>query len=121
MIDGEYGTLTINADGSYTYTLDNANLTVQSLTDGETLDEVFSYTLTDGDSDADDATLTITVNGSDDGVTVDVAVGLTITVGGGHGEAVHQVVEVLTRCRSQLIAVIESDSAVSGLAVAVKG
>ncbi|WP_198361458.1 VCBS domain-containing protein [Halomonas sp. N3-2A] len=72
VIDGEYGTLTINADGSYTYTLDNANLTVQGLTDGETLDEVFSYTLTDGDSDADDATLTITVNGSDDGVTVDV-------------------------------------------------
>ncbi|ASK21732.1 VCBS domain-containing protein [Halomonas sp. N3-2A] len=29
VIDGEYGTLTINADGSYTYTLDNANLTVQ--------------------------------------------------------------------------------------------
>ena len=72
VIDGEYGTLTLNPDGSYTYTLDNANLTVQGLSDGEQLEEVFSYTLTDGDSDADDATLTITVNGSDDGVTVEV-------------------------------------------------
>ncbi|WP_232471531.1 DUF5801 repeats-in-toxin domain-containing protein [Halomonas sp. N3-2A] len=72
VIDGEYGTLTLNADGSYTYTLDNANLTVQGLSDGETLTETFTYTLTDGDSDANDATLTITVNGSDDGVTVDV-------------------------------------------------
>ncbi|MGQ7289720.1 DUF5801 repeats-in-toxin domain-containing protein [Vreelandella venusta] len=72
VIEGEYGTLTLNADGSYTYTLDNANLTVQGLSDGEQLEEVFSYTLTDGDRDADDATLTITVNGSDDGVTVEV-------------------------------------------------
>ncbi|MBR9927106.1 MAG: hypothetical protein GYB28_19220, partial [Gammaproteobacteria bacterium] len=72
VIEGEYGTLTLNADGSYTYTLDNANLEVQGLSDGDYLEETFSYTLTDGDSDADDATLTITVNGSDDGVTVDV-------------------------------------------------
>ncbi|MDN3526242.1 VCBS domain-containing protein [Halomonas sabkhae] len=71
-IDGEYGTLTLEADGSYTYVLDNDNLEVQGLSDGETLDEVFSYTLTDGDSDADDANLTIAIEGSDDGVTVDV-------------------------------------------------
>ncbi|WP_372373416.1 DUF5801 repeats-in-toxin domain-containing protein [Vreelandella venusta] len=72
VIEGEYGTLTLNADGSYTYTLDNANPEVQGLSDGETLTETFTYTLTDGDSDTDDATLTITVNGSDDGVIVDV-------------------------------------------------
>ncbi len=72
VIEGEYGTLMIDADGSYTYTLDNANLEVQGLSDGDQLEEVFSYTLTDGDSDTDDATLTITVNGSDDGVIVDV-------------------------------------------------
>ncbi|WP_218023819.1 VCBS domain-containing protein, partial [Halomonas halmophila] len=71
-IDGEYGALTLNADGSYSYTLDNTNLDVQGLSDGETLDEVFSYTLTDGDSDADNANLTITIEGSDDDVTVNV-------------------------------------------------
>ncbi|MFG6179464.1 DUF5801 repeats-in-toxin domain-containing protein [Halomonas sp. THAF12] len=72
VIDGEYGTLTLNADGSYTYQLDNSNLDVQGLSDGEQLEENFTYTLTDGDSDADDATLTITIDGSDDGVTVNV-------------------------------------------------
>ncbi|MDT8896626.1 VCBS domain-containing protein, partial [Halomonas sp. I1] len=71
-IEGEYGTLTLEADGSYTYTLDNTNLEVQGLSDGETLEEAFTYTLTDGDTDQDDATLTITIDGSDDGVTVDV-------------------------------------------------
>ncbi|WP_221195923.1 VCBS domain-containing protein, partial [Halomonas organivorans] len=71
-IDGEYGTLTLEADGSYTYQLDNSNLDVQGLTDGEQLEEVFTYTLTDGDTDSDDATLTITIDGSDDGVTVNV-------------------------------------------------
>ncbi|WP_343076105.1 VCBS domain-containing protein [Halomonas elongata] len=72
VIEGEYGTLTLEADGSYTYQLDNSNLDVQGLSDGETLEEAFTYTLTDGDTDADDATLTISIDGSDDGVTVDV-------------------------------------------------
>ncbi|MDT8896337.1 DUF5801 repeats-in-toxin domain-containing protein [Halomonas sp. I1] len=71
-IEGEYGTLTLEADGSYTYVLDNTNLDVQGLGDGDTLEEAFTYTLTDGDTDQDDATLTITIDGSDDGVTVDV-------------------------------------------------
>jgi len=71
-IDGEYGTLTINPDGSYSYALDNSNLAVQGLAENETLNEVFSYTLTDGDGDTDDATLTLTINGADDGVTVDI-------------------------------------------------
>ncbi|MDL4864840.1 VCBS domain-containing protein, partial [Halomonas elongata] len=72
VIEGEYGTLTLEADGSYTYALDNTNLDVQGLGDGDTLEEAFRYTLTDGDTDQDDATLTITIDGSDDGVTVDV-------------------------------------------------
>ncbi|WP_134114007.1 VCBS domain-containing protein [Oceanimonas baumannii] len=72
VIDGQYGTLTINADGSYTYKLDNGNLKVQGLTEGESLDEVFNYTLSDGDTDVSNASLTITINGSNDGVSVDV-------------------------------------------------
>ena len=45
----QYGTLTFNADGSYTYALDNNNSRVQALDDGESLTEVYTYTVTDGD------------------------------------------------------------------------
>jgi T1SS-143 domain-containing protein len=71
-IDGEYGTLTIHPDGSYTYELDNSNPTVQELIEGDKLDEVFTYTLTDGDGDSDTATLTITIHGQDDDVRITI-------------------------------------------------
>ncbi|WP_198015331.1 beta strand repeat-containing protein [Nitratidesulfovibrio termitidis] len=70
IIEGDYGTLTIAADGAYTYTLNNSLAAVQHLTTGETLTETFSYTLTDGDGDTSAADLTVTINGSDDGVTL---------------------------------------------------
>ncbi|MFP8781515.1 VCBS domain-containing protein, partial [Hydrogenophaga sp. RWCD_12] len=57
---GSYGTVSLNADGTYTYTLDNANTTVQQLAPGETLAETYTYVLTDKDGDTSTATLTIT-------------------------------------------------------------
>src|SRR5690606_36239936 len=68
---GAYGALTLNADGSYSYILDNASQPVQGLSAGEVLTETFTYTITDGDGDTSTTTLTITINGTDDGVTVD--------------------------------------------------
>ena len=65
-----YGTLTLNADGSYSYVLNNANTAVQSLSAGQTLTEIFTYTITDGDGDPSTTTLTITINGANDGVTI---------------------------------------------------
>ncbi|KGB52625.1 Cadherin domain protein [Sphingopyxis sp. LC81] len=67
---GAYGTLTLNADGSYTYVLNNAAQPVQGLSAGQTLTEIFTYTITDGDGDPAPTTLTITINGADDGVTI---------------------------------------------------
>ncbi len=67
---GAYGTLTLNADGSYSYVLNNGAQAVQGLAAGETLTETFTYTITDGDGDTASATLTITINGADDGVTI---------------------------------------------------
>ncbi len=63
---GTYGTITLAADGSYTYTLDNTNPLVQQLAPGETLTETYNYTLTDKDGDTSSATLTITITGTDD-------------------------------------------------------
>ncbi|MBX7460162.1 beta strand repeat-containing protein [Qipengyuania huizhouensis] len=67
---GSYGSLVLNADGSYTYTLDNTNEFVQGLDSTESLTEVFTYTLTDGDGDTSVTTLTVTINGDDDIVTI---------------------------------------------------
>ncbi|TDA94367.1 hypothetical protein E0702_15900, partial [Halomonas marinisediminis] len=72
VIKGEFGTLTINPDGSYTYALDNDNLVVQGLSENQTLTDTFTYTLTDGDTDTASADLVITINGTNDGVTLDV-------------------------------------------------
>jgi len=53
VVHGEFGTLTIKADGSYVYTLD-----ANSHGGGN---DVFTYTITDGDGDTSTATLTINV------------------------------------------------------------
>jgi VCBS repeat-containing protein len=62
-----YGSLTLNADGSYSYALDNANVTVNALRNGQTLTETFTYTITDADGDTGSANLVITINGVTDG------------------------------------------------------
>ncbi|WP_395021712.1 Ig-like domain-containing protein [Dongia sp.] len=61
-ITGDHGKLTLNADGSYTYTRD-------AYSDGG-VDDVFTYTLKDGDGDVSTATLTIHI--TDSGVTVEI-------------------------------------------------
>jgi len=67
-VTGQYGTLTLNAGGSYGYLLDNGNKTVNALKDGETLTDVYTYTITDADGDTSTTTLTITIHGHTDGV-----------------------------------------------------
>ncbi|WP_314341480.1 VCBS domain-containing protein, partial [Acinetobacter guillouiae] len=66
-VNGEYGTLILRADGSYTYQLNNNNTGVNALKNNQSLQDVFSYTITDGDGDKSTATITITINGHTDG------------------------------------------------------
>ncbi|MEO1525853.1 MAG: Ig-like domain-containing protein, partial [Planctomycetota bacterium] len=68
-ITGSYGTLDWSADGTYSYTLDNSNPTVNAIAAGESLTESFSYAISDGNGGTDSATLTITINGTNDGPT----------------------------------------------------
>ena len=56
-IQGDYGVLEIAADGTYTYTADGDRSAIGQ-------DEVFNYTLSDGET-SDIAALTITISGSD--------------------------------------------------------
>ena len=62
---GQYGQLTLNADGSYTYALDNASLGVQSLAEGQVVTETFAYQATDGITSTP-STLTVTITGTND-------------------------------------------------------
>ena len=68
---GRYGEITLNADGTYSYRLDNDNTVVKELTDGETLTEEFTYTYTDADGDIATGSVTITINGVDNGIVIE--------------------------------------------------
>jgi len=74
VFSGSYGSLTLLADGSYTYALDNTSLAVQSLAAGQTVTEIFDYQATDG-LIATLSTLTVTITGTNDApvTTVDTA------------------------------------------------
>ncbi|MCK7610946.1 Ig-like domain-containing protein [Roseibium sediminicola] len=65
---GRYGSLAIQADGSWDYTLDNLDPDTEALADGETAFEVFTYTVSDGNGGEDTATLTLEISGSGDNV-----------------------------------------------------
>ncbi|QYK01163.1 retention module-containing protein [Shewanella psychrotolerans] len=65
-IQGEFGLLTIFADGSYTYQLNNDSSDIQSLALGEQIIESFNYLLTDNDGDSVLVPLTITITGTND-------------------------------------------------------
>ncbi|OYU30280.1 MAG: hypothetical protein CFE39_14360 [Comamonadaceae bacterium PBBC2] len=68
---GTYGSLTLNADGSYSYVVDNSNASVQALrTSANTLSDTFTYTVQDAAGATSTATLTVTVQGANDAPTV---------------------------------------------------
>jgi VCBS repeat-containing protein len=72
-VNGTFGTLVIGADGSYKYTPNNANTNVQALrTSTDTVTDVFTYTVKDGNGKTSSTTLTATISGSNDAPVVSV-------------------------------------------------
>ena len=67
---GTYGTLVLNADGSYTYTLNTADADFKDLHGGGNGSETFTYTLTDADGDTSTANLVLQVHNNDDPVII---------------------------------------------------
>ncbi|HSG62974.1 MAG TPA: Ig-like domain-containing protein, partial [Pseudomonadales bacterium] len=66
---GQYGTLSIGADGSYIYEVNNSNPVVNALNStgaNTSLTETFVFTVSDASGAKDTATLTVTINGSND-------------------------------------------------------
>ena len=63
-VTGTYGTLTIQSNGSYEYVADQS--AADTLDAGDTVTDVFTYTVSDGNDGTDTATLTFTILGVDD-------------------------------------------------------
>ncbi len=63
-VTGSFGNINIAADGSYTYTVDNTNTTVQALlTISNTLTDVFTYTMRDAAGLTSTTQITVTIQG----------------------------------------------------------
>lgn len=65
-VEGTYGSLVLNADGTWTYTLDNDRPATDALAQGPHASDVFSYTESDLDGGTSATTLTIDIAGTDD-------------------------------------------------------
>ncbi|WP_095058963.1 retention module-containing protein [Pseudomonas sp. Irchel s3f7] len=68
---GTYGTLVLNANGTYSYSLDTTDADFKALTGGGNGTETFTYTITDADGDTSTANLVLQIHNNDDGVTID--------------------------------------------------
>jgi VCBS repeat-containing protein len=71
VVNGTYGSITISSAGVYTYTVNNANASVQALrTSGQTLSDVFTYTMSDLGGLTSTNQLTVTIQGANDTPTI---------------------------------------------------
>ncbi|WP_249150818.1 VCBS domain-containing protein [Bradyrhizobium sp. JYMT SZCCT0180] len=66
IVAGTYGSLVLNANGSWTYTLDNTNPLTNALAQDVHASDIFSYTESDGHGGTSTTTLTIDVTGTND-------------------------------------------------------
>lgn len=70
-LTGQYGSLTLNSDGTYSYVVNNTNPTVDALNGEQSLTDSFTYTISDGHGGTDTATLVVTINGANDAPVID--------------------------------------------------
>ena len=74
-ISTKYGTLTVNPDGTYSYTLNNDSSEVQRLSEGQSKVETFEVTVTDTWGANSSQTITVTINGSNDTPVINISSG----------------------------------------------
>ena len=66
-VTGTYGSISIGTNGAYTYTVDNSNVSVQALRiTGQTLTDVFTYTMADTAGLTSTSKVTVTITGAND-------------------------------------------------------
>ena len=65
-VTGSFGSISIAANGVYSYTVDNNNATVQALAVGQSVHDVFTYTMQDAGGLTSTTQITITIQGAND-------------------------------------------------------
>ncbi len=79
-LNGTYGTLTLNADGSYSYSANRP--AADALTAGQVVTETFTYTVRDAAGATASTTLTFTITGANDAPTITGPLAGTVTEDG---------------------------------------
>src|SRR5262249_51796724 len=79
-----FGTYTMTDSGTWTYTLDNTNATVQALQNGQTLTDPFTVTPSDGSPQV----ITITIDGANDAAATSGTTTGSVTEAGGVNNAI---------------------------------
>ena len=70
-VSGAYGTIQVATGGAYTYTVNDANSSVQALRNAtDTLTDIFTYTMKDSGGLTSTARITITIQGANDTATI---------------------------------------------------
>ncbi|PVZ20798.1 MULTISPECIES: VWA domain-containing protein, partial [unclassified Pseudomonas] len=72
-VQGIYGTLNLNSDGTYTYALNTDSAAYKAIVPGQHAEEHFQYQITDGDGDSATSWLNIQVNNLVDPITLNIA------------------------------------------------
>nr|MEC9420930.1 VCBS domain-containing protein [Pseudomonadota bacterium] len=72
VVDGALGQFSIDEDtGEWTYTIDQFNANVQALNEGDSVDEVYTVTVSDNNGGTVTTDVTITINGTNDAPTIE--------------------------------------------------
>lgn len=79
VVQGRYGTLIINQDGTYTYRLDNNKKETQELGENDSPEEHFDIIVSDGKGDPATQSITVTVHGTNDAPVLSVDSALSVT------------------------------------------
>ncbi|GAA5316944.1 MAG: hypothetical protein AseanaTS_21480 [Candidatus Pelagadaptatus aseana] len=71
-VNGSFGDITVASNGTYTYNLDINNNVVKALNGGQSITDVFTYTLEDSDGSTSFNTIQVTINGINDNPTITI-------------------------------------------------
>jgi VCBS repeat-containing protein len=72
---GTYGTLTLSANGTWSYALNNADPDTNGLAQGQTATDTFTYTMADANGATSSSSLAITITGTNDAPDITVGSG----------------------------------------------